>query len=262
MKAEQLFDVRGKVTFVSGAAMGIGFGLAEVMADNGARVTMADIDADALEATARKLRDRGLAVDTVVLDVGDTAKLHAAIDETARKGGSLDVVFANAGASAGPGFRFNAGWLDQVERATWDRVLDINLTSVFETIRAAARHMKQQKSGRIIVTSSIAGIRSEDMVGYAYIATKSAVNHLVGHAARELAPDNVLINAIAPGAFMTNIAGGRLKLPEVRAEFASMSLLKRVADVDEIKGLALYLASPASSFMTGAVIPIDGGATV
>lgn len=262
MKAEQLFDVRDKVAFITGAAMGIGFGFAEVMADNGARVTMTDIDADALGNAAAGLRDRGLAVDTMVLDVRETAKLHAAIDATARKAGRLDVVFANAGASAGPGFRFDAGWLDQVERATWDRVLDINLTAVFETIRAAARHMKAQKSGRIIVTSSIAGIRSEDLVGYAYVATKSAVNHLVGHAARELAPYNVLINAIAPGAFMTNIAGGRLKLPEVRAEFEAMSLLKRVADVDEIKGLALYLASPASSFMTGAVIPIDGGATV
>lgn len=262
MKAEALFDVTGKVTFVTGAAGGIGLGLAEVMAENGARVVMADIDEAGLDESAAALAKRGLDVSPVVLDVGDTEALHAAIDETAATHGSLDVVFANAGASAGPGFAFGSGYLHTVERETWDRVLDINLTSVFETIRASARHMKAQKGGRIIAISSIAGIKSEEMVGYAYAATKAGVNNLVRHAARELAEYDVLVNAICPGAFITNIAGGRLKIPEVREKFAEMSLLKRVAEVDELKGLALLLASPAGSFMTGAVIPIDGGATV
>lgn len=262
MKARDLFDVSGRIAFVTGAASGIGLGLAEVMADNDAHVVMTDIDGAALATATDGLRARGLSVEDAVLDVTDTAALHAAVDKAAADHGRLDVVFANAGASAGPGFAFGAGFMETVERETWDRVLEVNLTSVFETIRAAARPMKAQREGRIVAVSSIAGIKSEDLVGYAYVATKAAVNNLVRHAARELAEHNVLVNAIAPGAFMTNIAGGRLRDPEVRAKFADMSLLKRVAEVDELKGLALYLASPASSFMTGTVIPIDGGATV
>lgn len=262
MKSAELFDVNGKVTFVTGAAMGIGFGLSEVMADNGAHVVMADMNAEALEEAAAALAARGLSVESVVLDVGETEKLHATVDKIVADHGRIDVVFANAGASAGPGFKFGSGYLHTVERATWDRVIEINLTSVFETVRAAAKHMKEQRDGRIIAIASIAGLKSEEMVGYAYGASKAGVINLVKHAARELAEYNVLVNAICPGAFFTNIAGGRLKIPEVREQFAEMSLLKRVADVDELKGLALYLAAPASSFMTGVAIPIDGGATV
>ncbi len=262
MKAAELFDVSGKVTFVTGAAMGIGFGLAEVMADNGAHVVLSDMDGPALEAAVARLKDRNLSVEGVVLDVGETEKLHATIDKIVADHGRIDVVFANAGASAGPGFAFGMGYLHTVERATWDRVIEINLTSVFETVRAASKHMKNQKDGRIVAISSIAGLKSEEMVGYAYGASKAGVINLVRHAARELAEYNILVNAICPGAFMTNIAGGRLKIPEVREQFAAMSLLKRVADVDELKGLALYLASPAGSFMTGVAIPLDGGATV
>jgi NAD(P)-dependent dehydrogenase (short-subunit alcohol dehydrogenase family) len=122
--------------------------------------------------------------------------------------------------------------------------------------------MKKQGSGRIVVTSSIAGLRAEPPCGYAYVATKAAVINLVRQAALELAPFNVLVNGIAPGPFLTNIAGGRLRRePERHAEFAASVALKRLAQPDEIKGLALLLASPAGSFITGVVIPIDGGST-
>ena len=144
----------------------------------------------------------------------------------------------------------------------WQQVLQINLTSVFVTLRAAAERMKAQRSGRIVVTSSIAGIRGERMVGYAYAATKAAVNNLVRQAALELAPYDVTVNAIAPGPFLTNIGGGRLhREPEFVRKFAELVPMKRIARPDELKGLALLLASPASSYITGAVIPIDGGAT-
>ena len=119
--------------------------------------------------------------------------------------------------------------------------------------------MKARRYGRIVVTSSVGGIQAEPTVGYAYSATKAAVNNLVRHAAIELAPHGILVNAIAPGPFKTNIAGGRMHLPEVEATFASKVPLGRVAEPDELKGLALFLGSPASSYVTGTVIPIDGG---
>jgi NAD(P)-dependent dehydrogenase (short-subunit alcohol dehydrogenase family) len=262
MRAETLFDVRGHVTVVTGAASGLGLAMAEVMAENGAIVAMLDIDAPALEAQAARLRGAGLAVEPLVADVANTERLRDAIDATAAKHGRLDVAFANVGISAGQSFQHPEGQIDAIDLAKWDEVLRVNLTSVFVTLQAAARHMKARRSGRLIVTSSIGGIRAERMVGYAYAATKAAVNNLVRQAALELAPYNVLVNAIAPGPFLTNIAGGRLHAhPEIVRQFAGLVPLGRIAVPDELKGLALLLASPASSFITGAVIPIDGGAT-
>jgi NAD(P)-dependent dehydrogenase (short-subunit alcohol dehydrogenase family) len=130
------------------------------------------------------------------------------------------------------------------------------------TIRFAAAHMKRQRSGSIIATTSIAGTRSEPLVGYGYVAAKAAVGNIVRHAAVDLAAYNVRVNAIAPGPFLTNIAGGRLhRDPDVVKKFAGPVPMGRLGHPDEMKGLALLLASPAGSFITGTVIPIDGGAT-
>ncbi len=261
MKLEQLFDVRGSISIVTGAASGLGLAMAEVMADNGASVAMFDVDAGGLETAAAKLRARGGSVTTTVVDVRDSDALRRAIDDVATRNARLDVVFANAGISAGPGHLTEVGNLTAVQLPSWQNVLDINLTSVFVTMQAAAAHMKPRKSGRIIVTSSIAGLRSEVICGYAYVATKAAVANLVRHAAVELAPYNICVNAIAPGTFLTNIAGGKLRDPEIARQTATLSPMNRLASTDEMQGLALLLASPAASYLTGAVIPIDGGAT-
>ena len=262
MKADALFDVRGRVTVVTGAASGLGLAMAEVMAANGAIVAMLDIDQNGLASAVKRLAAGDHAVEGIALDVGDTARLRSVIGAIAEKHGKLDVVFANAGISAGRSFEFPEGEVDAVDMARWQQVLQVNLTSVFVTLQAAAERMKAQRSGRIVVTSSIAGIRAERMVGYAYVATKAAVTNLVRQSALELAPYNVMVNAIAPGPFFTNIAGGRLhREPEFARKFAAMVPLGRIAQPDELKGLALLLASPASSYITGTVIPIDGGIT-
>ena len=260
MKAEQIFDVTGRVAIVTGAASGLGLAMAEVMAENGARVTLADKDEAGLERAVARLHQAGCAVEAAHVDVADLDQLRAMIDGVAARHGRLDVAFANAGISAGPGFGTAEGQMDAVLHAKWSEVLHINLSSVFETVRAASVPMKKQRSGRIIVTASVAGLKAERMVGYAYAATKAAVINIVRLAALELAPSNVMVNAIAPGPFLTNIAGGRLhREPEVVRQFERMVPLGRIAHTDELKGLALLLASPASSFITGTVIPIDGG---
>jgi NAD(P)-dependent dehydrogenase (short-subunit alcohol dehydrogenase family) len=260
VKAEKLFDVTGRIALVTGAASGLGLAMAEVMAANGARVTLADKDEAALDRAVTRLRDEGGAVEAAPVDVANLDRLRAVIDGAASRHGRLDVVFANAGISAGPGMMTPEGKMDAVLHAKWNEVLHINLTSVFETLRAASAHMKRQREGRIIITASVAGLKAERMVGYAYAATKAAVINIVRLAALELAPDNVMVNAIAPGPFLTNIAGGRLhRDPAVVRQFEAMVPLGRIARPDELKGLALLLASPASSFITGTVIPIDGG---
>ncbi len=255
----EMFALDGRVAAVTGAASGLGLAMAEALASAGATVVLLDIDAAGLATACEAIRATGGRAESAVLDVADRQAIRAAIDDIAARHGRLDAVIANAGVTAGPGYRTEAGQINAVRDEQWDRVLSINLTGVFVTIQAAAAHMKRQRSGRIVAVASVAGLKSEVMCGYAYTATKAAVVNLVRQAAMELAPYGVMVNGIAPGPFRTNIAGGRIQQPEIEAEFASMVPLGRIASPDEIKGLALLLSSPASSFMTGTTIPIDGG---
>lgn len=263
MKQAQLFNVQGYVALVTGAASGLGLAFAEVMAENGARVVLTNVDAASLERATSRLAAAGCAVEQAIVDIGETEALRAAIDGTVERHGRLDAVFANAGISSGPGFELSPnGTIDAVDLALFEHAIELNLTATFMTIRFAAAHMKRQRSGSIIATTSIAGTRSEPLVGYGYVASKAAIGNIVRHAAVDLAACNVRVNAIAPGPFLTNIAGGRLhREPEVARKFAQMVPMGRLAQPDEIKGLALLLASPAGSFITGTVIAIDGGTT-
>ena len=151
------------------------------------------------------------------LDVADRAGMAAAFDAVAERHGRIDVVFANAGIDAGPGFlsteghRIPEGAIDVLDDHHWDRVIEVNLTSVYTTVKHAARHMKRTGGGRIIVTSSIAAQINEAIVGTPYMPAKAGVDHFVRQMAMELGVFGILINCISPGPFMTNIAGGRLK---------------------------------------------------
>jgi NAD(P)-dependent dehydrogenase (short-subunit alcohol dehydrogenase family) len=256
---KDLFGMADQVAAVTGAASGLGLAMAEVLAGAGATVVLLDVDAQGLEAARESITTTGGRVETAVLDVSDRAAIRSEIDRIVARHGRIDAIIANAGVTAGPGYRTEIGQINAVQDAQWDRVLAINLSGVFVTMQAAAAHMKKQRSGRIVAVASVAGLKSEVMCGYAYTATKAAVVNLVRQAAMELAPYNVMVNGIAPGPFRTNIANGRIRQPEVEAEFASMVPLGRIAAPQELKGLALLLASPASSFMTGTTIPIDGG---
>jgi len=250
------FSLSGRVAAVTGAASGLGLAMAEVLVEAGARTVMIDIDEEALAAAQARIGDKA---EIMQADAGSRSSLRQAFDAMQARYGRLDVAIANAGITAGPGYTTDAGQMSAVDDAQWDRVLDVNLTGVFTTIQCAAAQMKRQSSGRIVVTSSVAGLKSEIMVGYAYAATKAAIVNLVRQAAMELAPHGVTVNGIAPGPFRTNIAGGRIRQPEIEKQFASMVPLGRIADPEKIKGVALLLASPASSFITGITIPVDGG---
>jgi NAD(P)-dependent dehydrogenase (short-subunit alcohol dehydrogenase family) len=249
-----LFDVSGARVVVTGAASGLGLAMAEVMADGGARVTLADLDEDGLDQVAARL---GGEVRTARLDVSDEAAVERLFDEVAEQQGGVDVAFANAGISLEAGVVDPQGGLEAFDRAKWDTVLGVNLNGVVFTMKAAARHMKKQGRGRIVVTASTAGFGTDPMVGYSYSATKAAVIIIVRQAALELAKHGVHVNAIAPGPFRTNIGGDAAPIPP--EAWNEIVALGRMAEPDELKGVALLLASPASSFMTGAVIPVDGG---
>jgi NAD(P)-dependent dehydrogenase (short-subunit alcohol dehydrogenase family) len=263
---ERLFDVRDARVVVTGAASGLGLAMAEVLAECGAHVTLADIDAERLESVTGLLAERGGTVRSSVVDVSDERQVSALIEDVVAAEGRLDVVFANAGIAATPGFAVEGGQrLETVERPVWDRVLGVNLNGVLFTMKHAAAVMKRQRSGRIIVTSSNAGLRPEPVVCYGYVASKAAILNVVRQAALELAPHGVLVNAICPGPFKgTRIGGGVTENPDAETEqmWARTIPLGRMAEPEELKGLVLLLASPASSFMTGAAYLIDGGTLV
>jgi NAD(P)-dependent dehydrogenase (short-subunit alcohol dehydrogenase family) len=261
-----LFDVRGTRVIVTGAAAGLGFAMAEVLAECGARVTLADIHEERLEASTESLVARGCDARPFQVDVSDEDRVRALFADVVEAQGGVDVVFANAGLASVPGFRVDGGQtLDTIERSDWDKVLSVNLNGVMHTMRGAARVMKPQGSGRIVVTGSTAGLRPEPLVCYGYVASKAAIIHMVHQAALELAPDGVLVNAICPGPFYgTLIGGGVTENPseEMKAMWASLIPLGRMAHPDELKGLVVLLASPASSFISGAVYLVDGGSLV
>jgi NAD(P)-dependent dehydrogenase (short-subunit alcohol dehydrogenase family) len=259
MKAEALFDLSGHVVAVTGAGSGLGLAFSEVVAMNGAHVVMADVDRNALKIAAEGLRAKGCKFDTAVFDVSAPGHVTAAFDEIVERHGRLDTVFANAGITGGPGFGNPDGEIETASLELWENCLRVNLTGAFLTMRAAATHMKRRRAGSIVVTSSVAAIKASSLPSYGYHAAKAGIAQVVRVAALELGPYNVRVNAIAPGPFSTGIGNGRLRTPEGAAMFKATLPMARVASVEEIKGLALLLASPASSFMTGAIIPIDGG---
>jgi NAD(P)-dependent dehydrogenase (short-subunit alcohol dehydrogenase family) len=263
MKQAELFNVKDHVAIVTGAASGIGLAYAEVMAENGATVVMAGHNEEALNRHAARLNGMGCKVEAVSLDVVDTDALRALIDGAVERHQRLDALFCNVGIGGGRGFLVDpSGGIEQFDVKAYQRSIDVNITSTLMAMRFAVPHMKRRRSGSIVATSSIAGIRAEPITSYSYVASKAAINNIVRQAAVELAPHNIRINAIVPGPFFTNIGGGRLhRDKEVVKLFEDLVPMGRVANTDEIKGLALLLASPAGSYLTGACIPIDGGAT-
>jgi NAD(P)-dependent dehydrogenase (short-subunit alcohol dehydrogenase family) len=267
----EIMGVLGRRVLVTGAASGIGLAIARALVACGAKVLLCDCDAAGLAAASQSLA--GLAGEhlTAVADVTEPDQLAASVAMMSRTWDGVDAAFANAGVSLTPGFGFAAGELCQqppggLDWARWQRVLDVNLTGVLATFQAVAQPMKEQGEGSIVATASTAGLRADPLVGYSYAASKAAVVNVVRQAALELAPHGVRVNAIAPGPIRgTNI--GAPVAAEAEVDLGpvwekTVPLGGRMGYPSELAGIAILLASRASSFMTGSVYPVDGGALI
>lgn len=254
---EDLFDVRGQVALVTGGASGLGYAFASILADAGATVVIADWDATALADAVKALPPL---VSGRELDVSDRAAVGALVDSIVTERGRIDIVFANAGVARGRPPLLPEGWLDDMTMDDYHALIDVNLHGVVYTVQAAAKHMKRQESGSIVTTASTAGLRNDPYTPYSYAIAKAGVVNFTRQAAHDLARWGVRVNAIAPGPFKTHLGGKGPTSAEADARWRAVIPLGRMGDPQEIRGLALLLASKAGTFMTGGVYPVDGGA--
>ena len=253
MKIDDLFSVRGKTVLITGGSRGLGEMMARAYVENGAKVYISARNAQACDALAKELSAFGECI-PIPADLSKMADIDRLADEMRKREKRLDVLVNNAGASWGGAF-------DEFPEAGWDKVMDLNVKSVFfltqrliDLLEAAA---SPDSWARVINIGSIEGIRTMHMEAYSYAASKAAVNHLTRIMAKFLAPRHIAVNGIAPGYFPSKMTAaiGEEGLEEV-AEAAPM---KRTGRPEDMAGIALYLSSKASGFVCGAVIPVDGG---
>lgn len=250
-----LFSVAGKTAVVTGGTRGIGEMIANGFIELGAKVYITSRKAEACAAIQEKLGARGFC-EAVSFDLAERSGIDAFTAYLKERESSIDVLVNNAGASWGEP-------LESYPEAGWDRVMDLNVKSVFfltqqllPLLRASA---KTSGSARVINIGSIDGLTVPRLQTYAYSASKAALHHMTRVLASALAADHINVNAIAPGPFMSKMTAFMLDDERSRSAVAATMPLGRIGAPDDIVGLTTFLASRASDYITGAVIPLDGG---
>ena len=249
---KDLFDVSGKVVLVTGGSRGIGEMIARGFVENGARVYISSRKAPACQELASELAPLGFCK-ALPADLSTSTGRAAVMDGLQAQEGRLDVLVNNAGASWGAP-------IEQYPESGWDKVFDLNLKAIFFLIQGLLpmlRRAAQDSSGRIVNIASVNGLVPPLLETYAYSASKAGCIMLTRHLAKRLAPENILVNAVAPGPFRTDMMAKTLADRE--AEFLARNPLGRLGEPSDIAGVVLFLASRASAYTTGAVIPCDGG---
>ena len=239
-------DLSGRAALITGAASGIGRASAMAFAAAGASVALIDIDTEGLVDTAEDVRALGSRAEALVADVTDLRQVTAAVARAVEVFGRLDAAHNNAGVP-GPYLP-----LDEYEEEDFMRVLQVDLAGVWRCMRAEIRHMRAQRSGAIVNTSSMLGAAAMPD-NSAYIAAKHAVHGLTRAAALELGGTGVRVNAIAPGVTRTGMTSA------VSDELLTRVPLGRIAEPEEIAAAAVWLCSPQASYITGSVLVADGG---
>ncbi len=249
------FDLTGKVALITGASRGIGLAIAKAYAAAGAKVALSSRKQESLDVAAAEIREAGGEVIAIAAHTGSgEAVAHLAAQVSERYGG-VDIVVNNA--ATNPHF----GPLLTAEETHWDKILDVNVKGYFRVAKACAASMKARGGGKIINIASVAGLAPQPLMGV-YCVSKAAVLMLTQVLAAELAGDNIQVNAIAPGFIKTKFSQALWANPQVNELVVKGIPQRRMAEPEELTGMALYLASAASSFTTGGVFVVDGGQMV
>jgi NAD(P)-dependent dehydrogenase (short-subunit alcohol dehydrogenase family) len=251
-----LFDLTGKVAIITGSSRGIGKAIAERMAQHGAKVTISSRKAGPCEEVAGAINaahGEGTAI-AVPANISSKEDLQRLVDETRAAFGKVDILVCNA--ASNPYFGPMSGISDDQFR----KILDNNVIANNWLISMVTPEMEERKDGAIIIVSSIGGLRGNVVIG-AYNISKAADFQLARNLAHELGPHNIRVNCIAPGLIKTDFARALWENPEILKRSTEGVPLRRIGEPDEIAGAAVFLASPAGTFMTGQAIVVDGGAT-
>jgi len=248
------FDLSGKIALVTGAYRGLGFAIATGLARAGATVVLNARKADAVDEAAQALREQGLAADTSVFDVTDRAAVRAAVTAIQAAHGGVDILFNNAGIQ-------RRGALVDFSQSDWDAVIATNLTAPFIVSQAVLPGMIANRRGKIVHIASLMSEMARPSV-VPYTAAKGGVRQLTRGMAVELAPHNIQVNAIAPGYFATEMNRALLDNAEFTSWVNKRTPAGRWGNPTEIAGLAVFLASSASDYLTGQMMIIDGGMSV
>lgn len=250
-----MFSLKGRVVVVSGASSGLGAQMAKGFAEQGADLVITARRMEKLETLATAIREMGVKCLPLKCDVTDSAMINQVAEQVEKEFGKVDVLVNCAGSAE------NAGVLDMTDEQ-WQFTIDTDLSSVFYVTRAFANIMKKNSYGRIINIASMYGLVGNSAIGtIAYHSSKGGVVNFTRAAAAELAKYNITCNAICPGYFMTELTESTLKTEEFSAYMRATVPLGRYGNEGELNAGAIFLASDEASYVTGAILTIDGGYT-
>ena len=255
VSANPSFDITGRVALVTGGSRGIGLAIGSTLAGAGARVVLAARHMDEVQAAATQLRESGLEVIGVAANISKAPEIEVLVHATEEAYGPVEILVNNAATNV------HFGPVLDADDGMWMKMVETNLLSAVRLCRLVVPQMRRLQRGKIINIASVAGIQPGVAQGV-YGALKAALIQLTKSLAQELGPDNIQANAIAPGLIKTRFAQVLHETPSIRSRVEHATPLGRIGEPSEIAGAALYLASPASDFTTGAVLVIDGGMTL
>ncbi len=252
---KELFDLTGKTAIVTGGSRGIGVEMAEALAEAGANLMLCARRAEWLDETLADFRGRGFAAEGKVADVAKPEDVEAVVEETVRRFGAVDVLINNAGISWG-------AMPEDMPLEKWQKVLDVNLTGCFLMAQACGREMLKRGGGSIINIASISGLKSSANGPFyaGYVASKAGLIGLTRELAASWGRRGIRVNAVAPGFFHSRLADAVIDIYE--RSIQETNVIPRIGREGELKGVTVFLASDASSYVTGQTIAVDGGMTV
>ncbi|MDN3015298.1 SDR family oxidoreductase [Paenibacillus sp. BSR1-1] len=254
MHVQKLFDLTGKVAIVTGGGRGLGQQIAEGFAEAGANVVVCSRKLEACEEVAEGLRKLGVESFALKCDVSNPEDVKNVVEQTVERFGRIDILVNNSGASWGAP-------VEEMPLEAWQKVMNVNVTGTFLMSQAVGKVMIEQKAGKIINIASVAGLQGSNpkyMNAIGYNSSKGAVVTFTKDLAVKWGPHGIYVNAIAPGFFPTKMSKGLLD--EGGEAILEGTPLRKFGSDTDLKGVALFLAAPASNFVTGDIVVVDGGA--
>lgn len=250
-----LFSLEGQVALITGSTKGIGKAIARRMAEQGASVVISSRNQDACDEVAEEINEHGGAAFAKACNINYVEQLQELVAATRAHWGKIDILVCNA--ALNPYF----GSSQDIPDEAFDKIMHANIGSVHRLCQLVIPDMAARGGGAVVIVSSIGGLKGSDKLG-AYAISKAADMQIARNLAVEWGGENVRVNCIAPGLIRTDFARALWENPEIYEDTVSKYPLRRIGEPDEIAGAAVYLASPAGSFMTGQTLVIDGGGTI